>query len=225
MRTRIIAALNRHKGFMRGEMGHMISTKFTPDLRFVEDDSFAEAEKIENLLKSPLVQRDLVSSEESEDDSRCLKRSTGFLSPRALALAERRCPPASAARAGDSGPVRKMGKRKKGNPVHGWVILDKPSGITSTQAVATVRRIFDAQKAGHAGTLDPLATGILAIALGEATKTVPYVQDAAKIYRFTATLGRGARQRRCRRQGDRDHAMFGPPRPPSKPCCPASPAP
>jgi tRNA pseudouridine55 synthase len=69
------------------------------------------------------------------------------------------------------------------------VILDKPSGVTSTQAVATVRRIFDAQKAGHAGTLDPLATGILAIALGEATKTVPYVQDAAKIYRFTATWG------------------------------------
>lgn len=60
----IIAALNRHKGFLRGEMGHMISTKFTPDLRFVEDQSFAEAEKIENLLKSPQVQRDLVSPEE-----------------------------------------------------------------------------------------------------------------------------------------------------------------
>ena len=82
-----------------------------------------------------------------------------------------------------------MSKRKKGNPVHGWVILDKPAGMTSTQAVAAVRRIFDAQKAGHAGTLDPLATGILAIALGEATKTVPFVQDAAKIYRFTATWG------------------------------------
>ncbi len=82
-----------------------------------------------------------------------------------------------------------MAKKKKGDAVHGWVILDKPSGITSTQAVATVRRIFNAQKAGHAGTLDPLATGILAIALGEATKTVPYVQDAAKIYRFTATWG------------------------------------
>jgi len=82
-----------------------------------------------------------------------------------------------------------MSRRKKGNPVHGWVILDKPSGVTSTQAVAQVRRIFDAQKAGHAGTLDPLATGILAIALGEATKTVPYVQDAAKIYRFTASWG------------------------------------
>jgi tRNA pseudouridine55 synthase len=82
-----------------------------------------------------------------------------------------------------------MGRRKKGNPVHGWVILDKPQGMTSTQAVAAVRRIFNAQKAGHAGTLDPLATGILAIALGEATKTVPYAMDAEKIYRFTAAWG------------------------------------
>ena len=82
-----------------------------------------------------------------------------------------------------------MGRRKKGNPVHGWVILDKPLGMTSTQAVGAVRRIFDAQKAGHAGTLDPLATGILAIALGEATKTVPYAMDADKTYRFTAAWG------------------------------------
>jgi tRNA pseudouridine55 synthase len=82
-----------------------------------------------------------------------------------------------------------MSRRKKGNPVHGWVILDKPAGVTSTQAVAAVRRIFDAQKAGHAGTLDPMATGILAVALGEATKTVPFVQDAQKEYRFTATWG------------------------------------
>src|SRR5579862_4829349 len=82
-----------------------------------------------------------------------------------------------------------MGRRKKGNPVHGWVILDKPKGMTSTQAVAAVRRIFDAKKAGHAGTLDPMATGILAIALGEATKTVPYAMDADKTYRFTAAWG------------------------------------
>src|SRR5262250_4991 len=82
-----------------------------------------------------------------------------------------------------------MGRRKKGNPVHGWVILDKPLGMGSTQAVAKVRHLFQAQKAGHAGTLDPMATGILAIALGEATKTVPFVQDAAKIYRFTARWG------------------------------------
>jgi tRNA pseudouridine55 synthase len=82
-----------------------------------------------------------------------------------------------------------MAKRKRGHPVHGWVILDKPLGMTSTQAVGAVRRIFDAQKAGHAGTLDPMATGILAIALGEATKTVPYAMDADKTYRFTATWG------------------------------------
>jgi tRNA pseudouridine55 synthase len=82
-----------------------------------------------------------------------------------------------------------MGRRKKGNPVHGWVILDKPLGMGSTQAVAKVRHIFQAQKAGHAGTLDPMATGILAIALGEATKTVPFAMDSDKIYRFTAQWG------------------------------------
>ncbi len=84
-----------------------------------------------------------------------------------------------------------MGRRKKGNPVHGWVIVDKPIGITSTQVVAKVRRIFDAKKAGHAGTLDPMATGVLAVALGEATKTVPYAMDAEKTYIFTARWGEG----------------------------------
>lgn len=82
-----------------------------------------------------------------------------------------------------------MSRRKKGQPVHGWVILDKPQGMGSTQAVAAVRRIFNARKAGHAGTLDPMATGILAIALGEATKTVPFAQDGDKTYRFTAIWG------------------------------------
>jgi tRNA pseudouridine55 synthase len=82
-----------------------------------------------------------------------------------------------------------MGRRKKGNPVHGWVIVDKPIGITSTQVVAKVRRIFEAKKAGHAGTLDPMATGVLAVALGEATKTVPYAMDAEKTYVFTARWG------------------------------------
>jgi tRNA pseudouridine55 synthase len=82
-----------------------------------------------------------------------------------------------------------MARRKKGTPVHGWVIVDKPSGVTSTQVVGAVRRVFDAQKAGHAGTLDPMATGVLAVALGEATKTVPYTMDAQKTYRFTATWG------------------------------------
>ncbi len=82
-----------------------------------------------------------------------------------------------------------MARKRKGSPIHGWVILDKPKGVNSTQAVARVKRLFDAQKAGHAGTLDPLATGVLAIALGEATKTVPYAMDAEKIYRFTACWG------------------------------------
>jgi tRNA pseudouridine55 synthase len=82
-----------------------------------------------------------------------------------------------------------MTRRKKGNPVHGWLVLDKPAGMTSTQAVGAVRRIFSAQKAGHAGTLDPLATGILPIALGEATKTVPYAVDGQKEYRFTVRWG------------------------------------
>jgi tRNA pseudouridine55 synthase len=73
--------------------------------------------------------------------------------------------------------------------VHGWVILDKPAGMTSTHAVARVKRAFAAKKAGHAGTLDPLATGCLPIALGEATKTVPFVMDGRKLYRFTVRWG------------------------------------
>jgi tRNA pseudouridine55 synthase len=82
-----------------------------------------------------------------------------------------------------------MARRKKGTPVHGWLVLDKPAGMTSTQALGAVKRIFDAQKAGHAGTLDPLATGILPIAFGEATKTVSYAVDGHKAYRFTVRWG------------------------------------
>jgi tRNA pseudouridine55 synthase len=82
-----------------------------------------------------------------------------------------------------------MARRKKGNPVHGWLILDKPFEMTSTTAVAVIKRLLDAQKAGHAGTLDPLATGILPIALGEATKTVSYAVDGEKAYRFTVRWG------------------------------------
>lgn len=82
-----------------------------------------------------------------------------------------------------------MARRKRGIPINGWLVLDKPLGRTSTQALATVKRIYDAQKAGHAGTLDPLATGILPIAFGEATKTVQYAMDGAKSYRFTVRWG------------------------------------
>ena len=80
-------------------------------------------------------------------------------------------------------------RKKKGRPVSGWLILDKPVGMGSTDAVSKVKWLFKAEKAGHAGTLDPLASGMLPIALGEATKTVPYVMDGAKIYRFTVAWG------------------------------------
>ncbi len=80
-------------------------------------------------------------------------------------------------------------RKPKGLPTHGWLILDKPQGLTSTDAVNRVKRLFEAQKAGHAGSLDPLATGLLPIALGEATKTVPYVVDGEKSYRFSVTWG------------------------------------
>lgn len=80
-------------------------------------------------------------------------------------------------------------RKKKGRPVSGWLVLDKPHNMGSTDAVSKIKWLFGAEKAGHAGTLDPLASGMLPIALGEATKTVPYVQDGAKVYRFAITWG------------------------------------
>lgn len=82
-----------------------------------------------------------------------------------------------------------MARRKKGRPLNGWLNVDKPAGMTSSDVVNKLRRAFDAQKAGHGGTLDPLATGILPVAFGEATKTVPNLMDAEKVYRFTAKWG------------------------------------
>ncbi len=82
-----------------------------------------------------------------------------------------------------------MARRKKGNPISGWINFHKPVGMTSTQAVGKIRYALKAQKAGHGGTLDPLASGVLPIALGEATKTVNFIQDAMKIYNFTVTWG------------------------------------
>ena len=84
--------------------------------------------------------------------------------------------------------VRKQFKRDK-RDVHGWVVLDKPIGMTSTHAVSVIKRLFQARRCGHAGTLDPLASGALPIALGEATKTVPFVMDGRKVYRFTVRWG------------------------------------
>ena len=82
-----------------------------------------------------------------------------------------------------------MGRVKKGRAISGWLIVDKPAGVNSTAVVNKVKWAFSAQKAGHAGTLDPDATGVLAVALGEATKTIPYITDALKCYRFRVVLG------------------------------------
>jgi tRNA pseudouridine55 synthase len=79
--------------------------------------------------------------------------------------------------------------RAEKREIHGWIALDKPVGLTSTDAVAAIKRLFRAKKAGHAGTLDPLASGVLPIAFGEATKTVPFVMDGRKVYRFTVHWG------------------------------------
>src|SRR3954453_4822693 len=81
------------------------------------------------------------------------------------------------------------GRSRKGVPINGWLVIDKGEGLTSTDVVTRVKRLTNAQKVGHAGTLDPLATGILPIAMGEATKTVPYVIDARKTYDFTVRFG------------------------------------
>ncbi|HHC29721.1 MAG TPA: tRNA pseudouridine(55) synthase TruB, partial [Rhodobacterales bacterium] len=82
-----------------------------------------------------------------------------------------------------------MARRKNGRDISGWLVVDKPAGISSNAVVNKVRWACGAKKAGHAGTLDPEATGVLAVALGEATKTVPYITDALKAYRFTVRLG------------------------------------
>ena len=141
----VLAALERNKKYIRGEIAHEVNLKFAPDIRFMADETFDEADRIERLLASDKVRKDLDKID--------------------------------------------MARRKKGRAVHGWLVLDKPAGMTSTQAVGAVRRLFDARKAGHAGTLDPLATGILPIALGEATKTVPYAVEGEKGYRFTVRWG------------------------------------
>jgi tRNA pseudouridine55 synthase len=89
-------------------------------------------------------------------------------------------------RAHESAPKQ---RRREKRDVHGWIVLDKPISMTSTHAVAVIKRLFTAKRAGHAGTLDPLASGALPIALGEATKTVPFVMDGQKAYRFTVRWG------------------------------------
>jgi len=82
-----------------------------------------------------------------------------------------------------------LGRRRRGRAINGWLNIDKPQGLTSTQVVGRVRRLTEARKIGHGGTLDPLATGVLPVALGEATKAIPYVMDASKVYEFVIRWG------------------------------------
>ncbi|MEO0343943.1 MAG: tRNA pseudouridine(55) synthase TruB [Pseudomonadota bacterium] len=82
-----------------------------------------------------------------------------------------------------------MARKRKGNPIHGWLVVDKPAGVTSSAVVNKLRWLLNAQKAGHAGTLDPDATGLLAVAFGEATKTIPFLTEARKTYRFSVVFG------------------------------------
>ena len=98
-------------------------------------------------------------------------------------------PPNPAAQVEGRGRRREKQFKRDKRDVHGWVVLDKPVGMTSTHAVSVVKRLFSAKRAGHAGTLDPLASGCLPIALGEATKTVPFVMDGRKLYQFTVRWG------------------------------------
>src|SRR5580658_6837382 len=95
-------------------------------------------------------------------------------------------PPPDGSEPSQRGPKQQKFKKRD---VHGWIVLDKPVGMTSTHAVAVIKRLFSAKRAGHAGTLDPLASGCLPIALGEATKTVPFVVDSRKTYLFTVRWG------------------------------------
>ncbi len=165
----VLDALENNKRFMRGEIARRVNLKFAPDIRFRIDERFDEAERIEKLLRTPEVQRDL---------ERQLMSGPIFTSP------PKPLPEAGAAAAA---PAAKVKKQKR--DVHGWVVLDKPVGMTSTHAVAVIKHLFAAKRAGHAGTLDPLASGCLPVALGEATKTVPFVVDGRKTYVFTVRWG------------------------------------
>src|SRR5687768_6758009 len=134
------------------------------------------------------TEKNIFSSEASGDD----KGRASDNGPRA-GDGERRLDEGQ--RRGNNDPRHAKQPRQNNQPrrdkrdVHGWVILDKPIGMTSTHAVAVLKRLFQAKRAGHAGTLDPLASGGLPIALGEATKTVPFVMDGRKRYRFTVSWG------------------------------------
>ena len=164
----VVEALNRNARFIRGRMSPALrQMKYMPEFRFRLDTSYDNMARIDELLRSPEVARDL----DKDEEGRRLMARRG---------------------------------KKKGRPVSGWLVLDKPVGMGSTEAVSKIKWLFKAEKAGHAGTLDPLASGMLPIALGEATKTVPYVHGRHQGLPLHRRLGRGAHDRRSGGPGDAD---------------------
>ena len=167
----IVAALDRHRKFLRGEIAQRINLKFAPEIRFKADQSFDNAARIDALLNSPESRRRISRSRKSR---------------RRKATRKSRIERAAVGRgqgAGDErAPLHPRRSQRLGR-------ARQAVGMTSTQAVSQLKRLFNAKKAGHAGTLDPLASGMLPVAFGEATKTVPFVQDGEKAYRFTVRWG------------------------------------
>ena len=168
-----------------------VSESQNDDLRDADKNNFSAAEN--NLSDAPTRNEDGSLSRLRAETSRTGSESVGEgeFSPKPSLASPH---PASEARhpspqAGEGRKKQNSQPRRDKRDVHGWVILDKPIGMTSTHAVAVVKRLFSAKRAGHAGTLDPLASGGLPIALGEATKTVPFVMDGRKRYRFTVQWG------------------------------------
>ena len=182
-----VEALDRHKKELRALVARRINLKFAPDLRFALDTSFDAQARMDALLRSPAVARDLKDAGGRGQGMTGDAREDGLSGPK----------PREGRRRGE--PRQKRSSRVE---IDGWINLDKPTGVSSTQAVGRLKFLFNAKKAGHAGTLDPLASGVLPVAFGEATKTVPVVQDGAKILPLPRALGRGKRDRR-RRRGDR----------------------
>ena len=157
---KVMEGLKRGAPHLRQRIAQEVQLRVAPQITFALDESFDEASRIEALLRREEVARDL---------------KAGRLMPRKRTAPETR--------------AATMARKRRGQPVHGWIVLDKPLGMSSSQAVGAVRRLLDAAKAGHAGTLDPLATGVLPIALGEATKTVAYAMGSRKRYSFTVRWG------------------------------------
>ncbi len=170
-----IDALNRHKKELRTLVAHKVNLKFAPDLRFT----------LEFELRRPGADRCAFAFARG-----CARPASrrGRRRKRAM-IADAENKPAAREREGRSQRGRAPQKRSTRVEVNGWINLDKPVGVTSTQAVGRLKFLFNAKKAGHAGTLDPLASGVLPVAFGEATKTVPIVQEGAKEYRFRVRWG------------------------------------